>query len=128
MEVTPFCLIFSEKAFLPLRKNLVPVVLGPTEVHEILPPHSFIDVFDFSSPKELAKYLLHLNSSDSEYLEYFNWKRKYQVETQLPTYKVVFCMFCEFLQINRKPSTVENYTQWLMDKSECNNDKTLEYL
>ncbi len=104
---------------------MVPIVLSPPKVNEILPPHSFIDVFDFSSPKELAEYLLHLNSSDSEYLEYFNWKKHYTVKNKRGS---MFCQFCNYLFNVRKPSVIQNFTEWFLDQSKCNNDKTLDYL
>ena len=38
------------------------------------PQNSFIHVDDFSSPKELAQYLRYLNSNDTAYQQYLEWK------------------------------------------------------
>ena len=43
----------------------VPIIIN------LLPPKSYIDVNDFSSAKELAEYLLHLDKNDDLYNEYF---------------------------------------------------------
>lgn len=37
---------------------------------------SIINTADFSSPKELAEYINHLNDNDDEYDEYFAWKKE----------------------------------------------------
>ena len=38
------------------------------------PPHSFIHVDDFESPRELAAYLYRLDLDDDLYNSYFRWK------------------------------------------------------
>lgn len=54
----------------------VPVVWGTAKESylAIAPPNSFIHAEDFSSPTELAKYLLYLDSNDTAYREYFKWR------------------------------------------------------
>ncbi|KAK2160594.1 hypothetical protein NP493_1637g00002 [Ridgeia piscesae] len=47
----------TEKLYRILTLNVVPVVLGYSSYTDILPPHSFIDIRDFVSPKALAMYL-----------------------------------------------------------------------
>ena len=50
----------------------------------ITPPHSVINVLDFSEPKELAVHLTRLLSNETEYLSYFWWKEFYKVEELMP--------------------------------------------
>ena len=60
-----------------LRPGTVPVVLGGADYSLHLPPHSYIDVADFSSPRDLALYLLHLDRHEEEYQRYFWWREHY---------------------------------------------------
>ncbi|KAK2145931.1 hypothetical protein LSH36_646g01058 [Paralvinella palmiformis] len=85
----------TEKAFRTLNYSIVPVVMGGANYSEILPPHSFIDVRDFESPAQMASYLHYLNNNDTAYLEYFAWKRDYEVRKVEP-YEV-FCRLCQLL-------------------------------
>jgi hypothetical protein len=65
----------TEKYFDPLLAGSVPVYRGSPTVHEFAPGrHSYIDVNDFASPRELCMYLNHLDSHDDEYLAYHAWR------------------------------------------------------
>ncbi|VDK45577.1 unnamed protein product [Taenia asiatica] len=44
------------------------------DYESILPPHSYINVDDFTSISELTGYLQYLNKNDTAYAEYFAWK------------------------------------------------------
>ena len=67
----------TEKLWRILQINVVPIVLGNASYSEFLPPHSYIDVRDFASPRHLADYLKVLDANDALYNEYFHWKEKY---------------------------------------------------
>ncbi|KAK7443010.1 hypothetical protein BaRGS_00040484, partial [Batillaria attramentaria] len=56
--------------------DVVPIVMGaaPEDYKRAAPPHSFIHVDYFQSPKHLAAYLHKLDHNDSLYNEYFAWK------------------------------------------------------
>ncbi|ELU09487.1 hypothetical protein CAPTEDRAFT_75666, partial [Capitella teleta] len=62
-----FYLSFSEKLWKVLNLNVVPVVMGGVEYSNIMPKDSFIDVRDFDSAKDLAKYISYLNNNDTAY-------------------------------------------------------------
>ena len=48
----------SEKVFQRMADSLViPIVMGGANYSAHLPPHSYINVEDFKSPKELASHL-----------------------------------------------------------------------
>ncbi|ELU14773.1 hypothetical protein CAPTEDRAFT_132452 [Capitella teleta] len=67
----------TEKLFWnALQNEVVPIVMGahPADYAAIAPPHSFIHVDDFKSPKDLANYLMKLDADDQLYNEYFRWK------------------------------------------------------
>ena len=70
----------TEKFFMALDMDIVPVVLGGANYSAIAPPRSFIDTKDFASPRHLAKELKRLAAAEEEYLDFFRWKSDYQVE------------------------------------------------
>lgn len=67
----------TEKFFDPLVAGTVPVYLGAPNIADFAPgEHCFIDVRDFSGPRELADYLHYLDQNDAAYAEYFAWKER----------------------------------------------------
>ena len=90
-------LIFSSQSFRGFDMELIPVVLGGANYTKLLPPHSFIDVRDYESPKHLAKYLLHLVKHPTEYMEYFAWKQNYRLLKTVIVRRRGFCQLCEML-------------------------------
>ena len=72
----------TEKLWRILQINVVPIVLGNASYSDLLPPHSYIDVRDFASPRHLADYLKLLDANDALYNEYFHWKAKYVCEAK----------------------------------------------
>ncbi|XP_039467669.1 4-galactosyl-N-acetylglucosaminide 3-alpha-L-fucosyltransferase 9-like isoform X2 [Oreochromis aureus] len=62
----------TEKLFNPLSVGTVPVVLGSTRQNyeKIIQGDAFIHVDDFSSPKNLADYLLLLDKNEEMYLRF----------------------------------------------------------
>ncbi|XP_064611568.1 glycoprotein 3-alpha-L-fucosyltransferase A-like [Liolophura sinensis] len=73
----------TEKFWNPLLLfEAVPVVLGgssPRDYELVAPPGSYINTADFSSPKELAAYLLKLDKNDQLYMEYHKWRKNYRI-------------------------------------------------
>ncbi|VDD84459.1 unnamed protein product [Mesocestoides corti] len=61
--------------------SMVPIVLGAykEDYDDALPPHSYINVDDFKSIRELVRYLLYLDRNDTAYAEYFAWKEHGQI-------------------------------------------------
>ena len=45
-------------------------------MREMAPPNSYIHAEDFDSPAALVKHLNYLNSNDTAYLEYHQWRRQ----------------------------------------------------
>ena len=58
------------------RNDVIPIVMGahPDDYRQVAPPHSYIHVEDFRSPKALAEYLEYLDRNHTAYNEYFQWK------------------------------------------------------
>ena len=59
---------------------MVTVVLGGADYSTFAPPHSYIDVKDFQTARDLAVYLQYLIENPAEYLSYFWWKPHYKVQ------------------------------------------------
>ena len=90
----------TEKFFRMLKNRVVPIVLGECvyfQLHalnysdvilfsgggdytKIAPDHSYINVEDFSSAKELAEYIEYLDNNETEYLSYFWWESHYDID------------------------------------------------
>ncbi|XP_071745167.1 alpha-(1,3)-fucosyltransferase fut-3-like [Lepeophtheirus salmonis] len=105
----------TEKYFQALRLPIVPVVYGKANYTVISPPHSFIDVRDFKSPKALAEYLTYLDKNDTAYAEYFQWKLDghYIVSSTAQEAKKTLCRLCDKLNnLDHSPA----YTSAQMNK------------
>ncbi|CAG7815642.1 unnamed protein product [Allacma fusca] len=79
-----------------LEHDMIPVVLGahPSDYKSVAPKDSYIHVEDFRSVKDLAAYMLLLDSNDTLYNEYFAWKGTGSfVSTNSP------CELCTFLHL-----------------------------
>lgn len=91
-------------SFIPFR-NIVPIVLGGGEYSKYLPKHSYVDVKDFKSPKDLAQHLLEVNASDVKYNQYFEWKNQYRLMTSESLSWQ--CSLCSYL--NKWKGSVKTY-------------------
>ncbi len=54
----------TEKIGRTIRMPVVPIVMGGGPYERYYPRSSYIDVFDFESPKDLANYLLYLDNNN----------------------------------------------------------------
>ena len=90
----------TEKTWSRLSSGIVPIVLGGADYKTFLPPHSYIDVKHFSSPKALATYLYKLDKNDTLYNEYFAWRRNYTCIKGIPGHNSRGCVICKFINEN----------------------------
>ena len=109
----------TEKLTRALRYDAVPIVMGGVDYNRFAPPHSFIDVNDFGSPKQLANYLLLLNDANSLYERYFDWKRDFDVHLST---KQGWCHLCKLAHDDQLPSKMyDDILQWWVNDPEtCN--------
>jgi len=103
----------TEKFFLRMTMDLVPIVLGQADYNQTAPPHSFISILDYDSPKALAEYLHRLDRNETEYLSYLWWKDYYHVESQTMM-QLAFCDLCAKLHEdgNSKVATYADFGKW----------------
>lgn len=73
----------TEKFWRPLRLGVVPVYYGSPSITDWLPSNrSAILVSEFSHPRELARYIRHLDHDDRQYEAYIEWKLKGEISNQ----------------------------------------------
>ncbi|XP_003703821.2 alpha-(1,3)-fucosyltransferase C [Megachile rotundata] len=105
----------TEKLFNALRYNVVPIVYGGANYSQFAPPRSYINVFDFDTPKDLAEYLKKLMRNPFEYGRYFEWKKYYVIEGGVHEAK---CNLCKFLHEKQEPRMYNPLSDWY-SKSKC---------
>ncbi|XP_053329198.1 3-galactosyl-N-acetylglucosaminide 4-alpha-L-fucosyltransferase FUT3-like [Spea bombifrons] len=94
----------------------VPVVLGTSRKNyeRFVPPEAFIHVDDFSSPKELAAYLLELDKDDEKYRRYFEWRTQYRVWTR-EGWPSSYCKVCRALRQAPVYQTIPSIANWFLE-------------
>ena len=83
----------------------------PSDYSMMLPPHSYIHVDDFNSPRDLAIYLHRLDADDKLYNEYFRWKTEWTLADYRFNYTSCLCLLCGMLHA----ADVQNYVHWYPD-------------
>ena len=65
----------------PFKINAVPIVLGGSNYTnpQLAIPGSFINALDFKTPKDLVEYIKQVDSNDTLYNSYFDWKERYKL-------------------------------------------------
>lgn len=101
----------------------MPVVYGKTNYSTVAPPHSFINVLDFPSIKDLAQYLLYLDRNDTAYNEYFWWKPHYAVLAGNPSKALAWCDLCERLHKDNEPKNYSDIQEWYTKQAICKKAK-----
>lgn len=69
----------TEKVFMNMMKTIIPVIYNGADANRFLPPHSYINVEDFATVKDLTDYMLFLADNPEEYMSYFWWKEYYYI-------------------------------------------------
>lgn len=108
-----------------LENSVIPIVMGGSN-YSTLPPHSFISVDDFASPKDLADYLNLLTKNSTLYNRYFDWRRDPRTIKSYGKYeesKTGFCQLCQRLHEEALSPTVTSYNDilkwWSKDGLAC---------
>ena len=110
----------TEKVWKSLYYGMVPIVYGaPLESYFYhLPPNSYIHVKNFSSARQLVKYIMYLDKNNDVYLRYHAWRSTYSaIYYDLPNIEI--CTICKSLFDNKK-SKIWQKSQWWTYESQCN--------
>ncbi|XP_025085508.1 alpha-(1,3)-fucosyltransferase C-like [Pomacea canaliculata] len=106
----------TEKAFLTLKYDVVPVVRGGANYSSLVPPMSVIDTSAFQSILDLGRYLQYLKDNPTEYLRYLRWKKDYVIVEPQP---LPWCELCskvhEATYGKQRPQAYVNVNSWWVD-------------
>ncbi|XP_033739723.1 alpha-(1,3)-fucosyltransferase C-like isoform X2 [Pecten maximus] len=116
----------TEKFWNSLNDDVIPVVNWPwidtLVTKELVPPKSFINLYDFKSVADLGKYLNYLAGNYSEYNSYFEWKKQYRLWDSYMS----FIDLCTELHQPRRDQEIPNLFKWLQnDTKTCKRDPAL---
>ena len=106
----------TEKFYLALDMDIVPIVMGGANYSAIAPPGSYIDVNDYSSVQELAKELKRLSEAREEYLNFFRWKATKKV---LPGLSQMGCNLCKSLHESKPTKIYQDLGTWWRGGGNC---------
>ena len=102
----------TEKFFTPLQYELIPIVMGGGDYNEAGPPHSCINVRDYDSPKDLAKYLHFLADNEEAYYSYFSWKARFVTKQRNLEGKCLLCDIAHNIRAWSRPAREDYYNWW----------------
>jgi hypothetical protein len=84
-----------------------------------LPENSYIDVFNFSSPKQLAQYLNYVASDETVYNSYFKWKENYCSISSDERFYCDLCYKLNFPHYVKSSLSDTGLIDWWFNKSNC---------
>ena len=88
----------TEKFFNAMDSGMIPVVnggLSKEDYRSIAPPHSYIHVDDYDTPKDLVEELVAIAKNDTLYQSYFWWKDHFTLSQEVE--RESQCMLCLIL-------------------------------
>ena len=98
----------SEKYwFAQTVKFQIPVIAASKYTLELLPPKSYLNIFDFQSIKELAVEMIRIANNATLFNSYFDWQKFYK---PVPD---GFCALCNALHENRTAQSYSNMDAWI---------------
>lgn len=111
----------TEKFFNILQYDVIPVVLNGADMEKVAPPHSYINVQDFNSTKDLADYLLNVHKNDTLFASYFCWRDYYTVQDDVDDVEQrqdSWCNLCSKLHQNTS-SKILNISRIIDNEENC---------
>ncbi|KAL3876086.1 hypothetical protein ACJMK2_033967 [Sinanodonta woodiana] len=116
----------TEKYWYALDRHQIPVVNWKRK--DLLSgyiPNSYINVYDFPSIKEFADFITIVNSNETLYNSYFEWRKQFTIDL---THRLPWCDTCErlhMMDVKYKPQTV-NLSKYI-DSDVCPPTTRREY-
>ena len=99
---------------------MIPLSYSGGNFSAISPPHSSINVMEFSSSKSLVEYLDKLSRNDNLFAEYFWWKDFYVVRNRIEDGAQAYCDLCSRLNNPKEPRKMySDMFKWWVTKSHC---------
>lgn len=101
----------TEKYWLSLQRDQIPIVNWKEMNTNIPIPGSYINIFDFQSIKDAAEYIQQVGDNETLYNSYFKWKLEYKNDIACPG-----CQLCRALHDKSRPAQVyKNIEAWVQD-------------
>lgn len=100
----------SEKFWNALDRRQIPVIAAPKYNLEMLPPNSYLNVFDFPSIKALADRMTEIGNNETLYSSFFKWLPLYKVDSES-----IYCKICKELHANRPAQSYVDIEGWIQD-------------
>ncbi|GFO25011.1 alpha-(1,3)-fucosyltransferase c-like [Plakobranchus ocellatus] len=94
--------------------DLIPVVMGGADNKKLLPPGTFVDVAEFASARDLAKYLIQLANDKERYLSMLREKHRWRRVARPQWY----CALGEKLATGVQPKILTDTRTWYT-KDQC---------
>ena len=82
---------------------------------DLVPHKWFINTAEFSTPKELAEYLLELDKDDKTYRKYLEYRQQYEYKHyfgELLRNTEHWCNLCEVLNTQTQAKYYDNIESW----------------
>ena len=100
--------------------EVVPVIMSGANLSNplLIPQGSHINARSYSSPKELATYLMEVSNNSTLYNSFFKWRAKWKVVDQY-RYKDTLCSVCEKLYESKEAKIYKNIYNWFSMDKEC---------
>ncbi|ESO88426.1 hypothetical protein LOTGIDRAFT_75793, partial [Lottia gigantea] len=112
----------TEKFFEWQNRSIVPIVRGDGNHEHFYPKNSYIDVRNFKSISDLAKYIKYLDRNDTAYIEYLKAKENYVLTDSLGTSIVKsFCQLCKMVHNPDKYRHIYSNVQDWYSNGTCRN-------
>ena len=117
----------TEKMYEALKHDIVPVVLGGADYDAMFPPHSFINMMNYSNMSSLAEHLLQLDQDDAQYMKYLEWKSLFSILNSKEEFNQGHCLLCDKLHNlgNSKEKKVVNLRRWFLEDNPCKSHPSL---
>ncbi|KAL3856175.1 hypothetical protein ACJMK2_010958 [Sinanodonta woodiana] len=104
----------SEKFWRRHIYHQIPVVAWKIDYNGLVPPNSFINVFDFPDLNAAGKYIAHVAKNETLFNSYFDWMKDYTADGGY----CGLCRVCRELHTNNRSAQVyEDFNGWLTDDS-----------
>ena len=95
-----------------LNRHQIPIIAAANATLTLLPPNSYLNVFDFPTIKELTDKMKEIASNKTLYNSFFHWMSYYKQDEEH-----AFCKLCAELHENRTPQVYHDLEGWT--KQEC---------
>lgn len=112
----------TEKFFIILKYDTIPVVFGGGEYSRFIPKSGYIDAQDYNSPKELADYLNYIDKNATAYNEYFQWKKHVNFIDKMVDWGMI-CDMCIELHLEKfigiKQQVITDFNSYWNKSKQC---------